>query len=99
MRSIWKFDLPVRDVAEVEMPAGARVLTVQTQHGNAQLWAIVDTEAPKETRRFFVIGTGHSLPDAIDDGDGALKHLGTFQLFDGGFIGHVFEEEPSTTGS
>ena len=82
--TVWKFPLPMRDVAEVEMPAHAKVLYVGTQGNNAFLWALVDPDAPRKTRRFRVAGTGHTLGDV-----GA--HVGAFMLLDGGLVFHVFE--------
>lgn len=102
MKTIWKFPLPI-EACVLEMPRGAIILALQTQWIIAPrpyrlekderetfpcLWAIVDTEAPKEKRRFETFGTGHLFPDNPG------KYIGTFQLLDGRFIGHVFE----TTG-
>lgn len=84
--SVWKYDLPVDDDVDLEMPAGATILAVQTQGGAPRLWALVDPLAPKETRRFRVAGTGHAILDAD-----RLTYVGTFQLVAGAFVGHVFE--------
>ena len=85
MRAIWKFDLAVERSPVIEMPRGAKVLCVQTQCGRACIWAIVDSTAPKEPRRFEIRGTGHALEE--DPGD----YTGTFQLRTGSFVGHLFE--------
>lgn len=82
--TVYKYPLPLGDVVEVEMPAGAQILTVQTQHGQPCIWAMVTPDAPPVVRRFRVAGTGHDLGEV-----GA--YLGTFQLLEGAFIGHVFE--------
>ena len=81
MKTIWKFPV-MSDV--IEMPEGAEILSVQTQHDQPCLWALVDPDAPMERRTFNVVGTGIPF-----EGDG--QFLGTFQLLGGGFIGHVFE--------
>lgn len=81
---VWKFPLAAVDIAEVEMPEGAEVLCVQVQAGDPMLWALVAPEAPTVTRRFRVAGTGHLVGDVG-------RYIGTFQLFGGGFIGHVWE--------
>ena len=88
MRSIWKFPLPVGDFVAISMPAGARVLTVQTQGINACLWALVDTDAPRETRRFRVFGTGHPVEGVEVD-----SYVGTIQQLGGALVWHVFEAE------
>lgn len=83
MRKIYKYEIE----QTIEMPVGAEILTIQLQHDIPNLWAVVDTEIEeKETRNFAIVGTGH----AMEDGD--MKYIGTFQLFDGGFVGHVFEK-------
>ena len=87
MKTIFKYTLDPF-VSAVKMPAGAQILTVQAQHGQAQLWAIVDTERPDELREFAVVGTGHPMPD--DHGE----YVSTFQLPDLGLVFHVFAARP-----
>lgn len=84
---VFKYDLPVADVVELELPVGAQVLTVQAQGEVPRVWALVDEEAPLERRRFHVVGTGHDAGRTPAGG-----YLGTFQLYAGGFVGHVFLE-------
>jgi hypothetical protein len=83
MRTIWKWTLTTE--CTLDMPQGAKILTVQEQHGEPQLWALVDSNAPQERRTFRVYGTGHCC--ATDPGD----YIGTFQLHGGGLVFHVFE--------
>lgn len=86
--TIWKFPLEVTDEQIVRMPAGSTILAVQVQQGTPCLWAKVDPESEQYDRRIFIHGTGHALhPDAN-------FHLGTFQLLDGRFVGHVFSVLP-----
>jgi len=85
---IWKYQLtPSPGTAEVaiEMPAGAMVLTVQTQAGQPCLWALVNEEQPLITRRFVIVGTGHPVPDGIGD------YIGTWQ--NSPFVFHLFDAE------
>lgn len=88
-RAVWKWDLPIEAEFEFAMPKGADLLTVQTQYVGGPgkspcLWALVDPDAPRETRRFQLVGTGHREV-------GELVYVGTFQLTGGSFVGHVFE--------
>lgn len=91
---IWKFPLEITDEQTVELPAGARLLTVQMQkqYGDRRetpcLWAIVDPEAPRVRLRFRIVGTGNPFPDAED-----CSYLSTFQLEDGALVFHVFVNE------
>lgn len=91
-RSVWKFPIEVTDEFTIEMPKGARVLHVDVQRvseTNAQyeqpcLWALIDPDAEREQRTFYVHGTGHTFPVG-------RVHLGSFLLYGGSFVGHLFE--------
>lgn len=74
-----------------EMPEGAEFLSVQVQRGEPQMWWRVDPFAPKQRRDFRVFGPGHEIDDSAPSG--RFRYLGTFQLDDGLFIGHLFQEE------
>lgn len=86
MNSVWKFPLPIVDDVTIEMPQGARVLHVETQFDSAQMWALVDPNQPLVQRRFKVVGTGHRHED-MD----TWHYIGTFPMFGGGLMWHVFE--------
>ena len=83
--SIWKYDLGPKFSTTVDMPVGAKVLTIQEQFGVGRIWALVDPKAPKEKRTFKVFGTG----GIVDENPGA--YIGTFQMNQGSFVFHVFE--------
>lgn len=84
--AVWKYPIPDGfGTLELDMPAGARVVDVQLQHGVPVMWAVVDPDAPPTKRVFGVIATGTALPFRLG------KHLGTFQLFDGETVLHVFD--------
>lgn len=75
------------DTFSIIMPGGAEILSVQHQSDAniAELWAIVEPEAPIEVRYFHIAGTGHPLPENIK------AFLGTFQLVGGELVFHAFE--------
>jgi hypothetical protein len=83
MKTIWKFTLTSDCI--VEMPIGAKILTIQEQRGLPRMWALVDSVALIEKRRFFIYGTGHQIDENIGD------YIGMFQLNDGAPVFHVFE--------
>lgn len=85
MTTIWKFPLSDETTA-LEMPAGASILRVDVQDGSVFLWAMVDTDAPKETRFFLFYGTGYEIKDAD-----RLKFLNTFFVKGGVYVFHAFE--------
>lgn len=86
MNRIFKYRLEVADEQEIELPSGARILTVQTQQGTPCLWAIVDDEDVASKRRIRVVGTGHPIRNISN-----LSYVGTFQLMSGNLVFHVFE--------
>ncbi len=87
MQNVFKYTIPVEDYFSLDLPKGAKILTVQEQHGEAQVWALVNPDNPTETRNFRLAGTGHPIEENPD----TLDYIGTFQLAGGSFIGHVFE--------
>ena len=48
MLTIFKYPIPIEDHFTLEMPRGAKILTVKIQRENPQLWAMVDSETKKE---------------------------------------------------
>lgn len=86
MSKIYKYQLEIGTTV-VSMPEDARVITAQVQRGNLCMWVVVDPNAEVIDRHFAVVGTGHHVPDSA-------KYIATFQLDNGGFVGHVFEVQP-----
>ncbi|HEY1690027.1 MAG TPA: hypothetical protein VGF95_14325 [Solirubrobacteraceae bacterium] len=88
MRAIWKFHLPHHGEAEIAMPPGAEVLGVGVQRGGRIVaWASVDTGSVgrPEQLTFVVRMTGESFEPVEGE-----RFVGTFQLDDGDYVGHVF---------
>ena len=85
---VWKFPLRVAVATSFDMPVGAKVLHVGRQRDLPCIWALVDPSAPKEIRRFLLVGTGHDI-DLADGFD--LVHVGILQTSDERFVVHVFE--------
>ncbi len=84
---VFKYPIPTKDSFSLLLPKEAKILAVQTQKNNPCIWALVDTNAPNETRRFRLAGTGHPIDENMDD----LNYIGTFQMLDGVLIWHLFE--------
>lgn len=99
MHTIYKYELALRDVQRVRMPAGAVLLHVGTQRiatlevvssyaataDVLMLWAHVDPSAKVVERLIAVVGTGNPAPDDLDE----AKYVGTTQC--GAFVWHVFD--------
>ena len=87
---VWKFPLDAMVIEPARqthvMPAGAKFLSLQWQHGVPVVWAAVDPSAPKELRTFALIKSGRPL-DGID----VRNYVGTVQTLGGSPVWHVFE--------
>lgn len=84
MITVWKYQLSVEDLQWLELPRGANILSVGAQNEVPCLWCQVDTEAAKDSVLIVTHRTGH--PMKKDN----MKFLGTYQLYQGSFVGHVF---------
>lgn len=72
MKVIYKYRLPFMETAEVVMPVGAEIIRLEDEKtgpsaGQISIWAIVDTDAPKEVRQFRLFKTGGAMPDNIHE--------------------------------
>ena len=86
MITIYKYEVRIADEFVIEMPKGARILTVQTQGGAPFLWALVENTASMTMRTFALRGTGHQ-----SDGLALAPFVGTFQLHNGALVFHLFD--------
>lgn len=83
---VFKYRLQIVDVPQyVRMPGGAQVLRCDLQHGELNVWALVDERAPKHEVGFQVFGTGHPI-DAVTLG----PYIGTVFQHEGLLVWHVF---------
>lgn len=87
MERIFKYQLAVTDTQTIPLPVGAQPLHVEAQGKSTPcVWALIDDTQQTEARTFRIYGTG----DPVDRSDAA--YVGTFQLLDGQFVGHVYLE-------
>lgn len=82
---IFKYALKNNNDQIIKMPIGATILTVQVQRNIPMLWAVVDEKVEMtEDRKIIVEVTGFPLSNY-------KRYIGTYQLENGSFVGHVFE--------
>lgn len=84
MKTIYKYCVGAGDV---QMPAGAKILSVNAQDGELYLWAEVNTDQVLEHRTFAVFGTGWEIGKDLDDDE--RSYVGT--VFEGALVWHVYE--------
>ena len=87
---IWKYPIMLGTTI-VEMPFGSKILSVQVQNDIPNIWILAESwEAERkyryEPRRFEVLPTGLSFNNKT-----GMLYVGTFQLDNGNFVGHLFE--------
>ena len=70
---------------EVELPWGAKILSVANQRENIAMWAEVNDTHEKVSRLFHVVLTGASAP-------APARYIGTVMLDGGNFVVHVYED-------
>lgn len=83
--TVYKYAILAFDVFGLELPIGAKILTVQTQNDLPHIWALVDPSAEKEIRTFRLAGTGHTIKETN------LDYIGTVQIRGGELVFHLFE--------
>ncbi len=87
-RVVYKWPLPSNGntIQTIHMTKGSCILTVQTQRGQAVIWASAAVrESETEPRRFAIRGTGV----VYDTEHMSDRYVGTYQ--EGPFVWHVFE--------
>lgn len=93
MLTIYKYPIQMRELFQVEMPAGAQILHVDLQNGGPFMWVKVDTDQPMKRYNFGVFGTGHDLTKVPESEElnpvAYAPHLGSW-LIEGISITLVF---------
>ncbi|MEC4815032.1 MAG: hypothetical protein SAK29_17395 [Scytonema sp. PMC 1069.18] len=88
MKTIHKFPIPSdKKEFQLDLPAGAKILTAEIQQGVAQLWALVNTDQPATPRYFCLIRTGDPIKEV------GLIYVNTLMLKSGAAVSHLFEKE------
>ena len=92
MKTIHKYELPTSHTEDcfISLPQGAKPLSVAKQGENDDvfLWALIDTDAGKETKKLFCLYTGWDISDVVAD----MNFLGTVLVNDDQIVLHYFLE-------
>ena len=88
MYVIWKYPVVFGSHFELTMPEGARVLKLDIQFNDPQMWFVLDPDQPIEVRRFQILGTGNPF-DNLEE----LEYIDTYQVNGGQYVWHVFEHK------
>jgi len=99
MQKIFKYPLQCKDEQIIDLPAGAKILTVGNQNRSVYMWVIVNLhETNIQHRKIIIVGTGNNLLYS----DYERVYLGTvmvdvyvfhiFEILDGGNYPKVFKK-------
>lgn len=85
MNYIFKYEIPIKDYFELNLPKNARILSIQCQLGLPKIWCVVDPHVEFEIRKFTILGTGYQM------GSAKMEYIETFQINEGNLVFHLFE--------
>ena len=99
MKTIYKYALTTTDKQVIKVPFlmneeyevvlfKDQILKVDVQHEQLFMWCLVDDEEFKSDRNIYIYGTGHPVDEKLSKNN----YVGTYQLMNGDFVGHVFVE-------
>ena len=74
----------------LSIPAGAEIVSIQSQFGQPVLYCIVSLNRPEEVRTFRVFATGEKITE-LPDGY-VWKYRGIINQHNGGFTWHILEK-------
>jgi hypothetical protein len=80
---IWKYELSITAMQEIEVPLGAKVLSAKMQDQRLCLWAMVDPNEQRIRMPIEIIGTGHKTSNCC-----SREFIDT--VIDGPFVWHIF---------
>ncbi len=89
MKTIWKYEVPIKDSFSIQIPEGGKILSLQTQKGTPYIWILVDQSRRNEQRNFRYFGTGFPIENPIDSN---LLYIGSVLIQDEVLVFHLFEE-------
>jgi hypothetical protein len=81
---IWKYPVFSPGFFEIIMPEGACILKLALQKDKPFMWVLADSEAKEKRRKFFLVGTGHTL-------EKTGKYIDTFLMDDDNLVFHLFD--------
>lgn len=99
MKTIYKYALITTDKQVIKVPClmneewelvlfKDQILKVGVQNEQLFMWCLVDDNQLKSDRDIYIYGTGHPVnKDFLKN-----NYVGTYQLMNGNFVGHIFVE-------
>lgn len=85
MARILKHEIPAASEFTLPLHEGSKLLKLSVVNEKAYIWALEDESKPQRGVKFRMVVTGEEL-----NLDPFMLHIGTFILFNGSFVGHLF---------
>ena len=95
MRTVYKYKIQTTDICRIRVPKlngtdsfKEQILNIDIQNGEPCLWCLVDVGEEEQDIALRIVGTGNPMPTLTKD-----DYLGSYMLFNGGLVFHVFLEK------
>lgn len=75
-KAIWKYQIPVLEVFDIDLPKGAEIIRFDNEGGKLWLWAVVEPDEPIEPVRLYAFKTGAEMPRDMN-----LSYLGSAAIY------------------
>ena len=75
VRTIWKYQIPVLEDFEIDLPEGAEIIRFANEEGKLWIWAIVNPKAPVKPKRLLAFKTGAEMPEI------PLRYIGCAAIY------------------
>jgi hypothetical protein len=85
---IYKYPLTINTNQFLNLPKGAKILTVQLQSNIPYIWALVDPKEETGEVPIYMVGTDISFPNPV-----SLEYIGTVQIVEREVtVWHIFRK-------
>lgn len=85
MARILKHEIPAASEFTLPLYEGSKLLKLDVVNEKAYIWALEDESKPQRGVKFRMVVTGEELKL-----EPFMLYIGTFILFNGSFVGHLF---------
>lgn len=86
LTTVFKYPLEITNRQIIKMPLNSKILSIQTQKGKLQLWALVHLDNEMVEREILIYGTGHKQEDIHEN-----TYIGTVLMYQNQLVWHIFE--------
>lgn len=86
MNKIYKYEIPLEDQFEIEVPEDYEILTLQMQNNKPCIWMAVDPKRKLTKLTFKTYGTGDDI-----ESEKVIRYIGTYQK--DFMVWHVFQKK------